>query len=163
MKGSQIAEDSKLSDTIMDFLIGIPLFDGLEGIELNIVAKHMNIVKVKEKDVLFKEGDRGDFICFVLDGIVDVIKESAQGSHVVIATLRKGRSIGEMSVIDDSPRSATARARSTASLLTLTKRSFDTILSNQPKIGIKILKGLARLLSLNLRKTSGLLADYMLS
>ena len=162
MKPSENAQVSKYQDIIIDFLIEIPLFDGMHAKELEIVAKHMNIIDIEKGGVLFKEGDKGDFICFVLEGRIDVIKESAHGGHVVIASLKRGRSIGEMSVIDDSPRSATAKARMQTSFLTLTKKSFDAILRDQPRIGIKILKGLARLLSLNLRKTSGLLADYML-
>jgi CRP-like cAMP-binding protein len=161
MKPAEHIQQGKLCHAIMDFLIHIPLFDGLRGLELSILARHMNVINIEKGGILFREGDRGDFICFVLDGIIDVIKESAQGGRVVIASLKKGRSIGEMSVIDDSPRSATARARSKASLLTLTKKSFDRILAEHPKIGIKVLKGLARLLSLNLRKTSGQLADYI--
>ena len=70
--------------------------------------------------------------------------------------------IGEMSVVDNFPRSATAKARTETSFLTLTQKNFDEILKNHPEIGIKILKGISRLLSLNLRKTSSRLADYLL-
>lgn len=80
----------------------------------------------------------------------------------MISSLHRGRSIGDMAVLDNFPRSATVRSRTKATLITLTRDSFETILDKHPRIGIKMLKGLARLLSLNLRKTSSRLADYML-
>jgi CRP/FNR family cyclic AMP-dependent transcriptional regulator len=81
---------------------------------------------------------------------------------VVISTLSKGRSIGEMSVIDKTPRSATVKAKTKATLVALSAEGFDLILDQYPKIGIKILKGISRLLSQNLRKTSSRLADHLL-
>ncbi|MBC8433381.1 MAG: cyclic nucleotide-binding domain-containing protein [Desulfobacterales bacterium] len=162
MKKTQSKSEKEIKETIIDSLIYSPLFDGLIENELKVVADHMDYSKIETGDILFREGDRGDSVCFVLEGVVDIIKESSPGSEVVIASLPKGRSIGEMSVIDNFPRSATAKARRETTLLTLTQKNFDEILKNNPEIGIKILKGISRLLSLNLRKTSSRLADYLL-
>ena len=149
--------------TIADFFMDIPLFSELKSHELGIVADHMNFFEIEEGEVLFKEGDQGDYVCFVLKGGLDVVKETgAPGETVTIATITRKRSIGEMSVIDNTTRSATAIARSKTSLVSLPRKSFDTILDRYPKTGIKILKGIARLLSMNMRKTSSRLADYML-
>jgi CRP-like cAMP-binding protein len=97
-----------------------------------------------------------------LEGEVDIIKESSPGGEVVLASLPKGRSIGEMSFVDNFPRSATAKASTETSFLALTQKTFDQILKNHPEIGIKILIGISRHLSLKLRKTSSRLADYLL-
>ena len=149
--------------TIADFIMDIPLFSELKSHELGIVADHMNFFEIEEGEVLFKEGDQGDYVCFVLKGGLDVVKETgAAGETVTIATITRKRSIGEMSVIDNTTRSATAIARSKTSLVSLPRKSFDTILDRYPKTGIKILKGIARLMSMNMRKTSSRLADYML-
>ncbi len=149
--------------TIADFIMDIPLFNELNSRELGIVADHMNFFEIEEGEVLFREGDQGDYVCFVLQGGLDVVKESgAPGEVVTIATISRKRSIGEMSVIDNTTRSATAIARSKTSLVSLPRTSFDTILDKHPKTGIKILKGIARLMSMNMRKTSSRLADYML-
>ncbi len=83
-------------------------------------------------------------------------------AFAALATLTKGRSIGEMAVIDDFPRSATVRARTKGTLVLLTRQGFEVILEQHPGIGVKILKGISRLLSQNLRKTSSRLVDYML-
>ncbi len=162
MKKTPSKSEREIKETIIDSLIYSPLFDGLRENELKVVADHMDYSEIEAGEIIFQEGDRGDSVCFVLEGTVDIIKGSSPGGEVVIASLPKGRSIGEMSVIDNFPRSATAKARTETSFLTLTQKNFDEILKNHPEIGVKILKGISRLLSLNLRKTSSRLADYLL-
>lgn len=150
---------SRLIDIVMD----IPFFEMLKADELAIVARHMNYFEIKKGEILFKEGDPGNSICFVISGALDIYKESSiPGKDVHIATITKNRSIGEMSVIDEYTRSATVAARGDTSIVSLTKSGFDTILQRNPTIGIAILKKIARLVSMNLRSTSSRLADSML-
>jgi CRP-like cAMP-binding protein len=152
----------KMASAIIDLLIQIPIFDSLDPSELQIAVKYMNVVETGVGEIVFREGDRGDFVCFVAQGTLDVIKASDTGRNVIISTLNKGRSIGEMSIMDNFPRSASVRSRTKATLVTLSRDSFQTIIEDHPRIGIKIMQGVARLLSLALRKTSSRLADYML-
>ena len=153
---------SPKTPSIIDFLIDLPLFDALQGTELTIIARHMNYFELEPGELLFREGDKGDSVCFVVNGALDVYKESAGGGDVVIATIPRRRSIGEMAIIDNTPRSATVKARTDTALVALTQKGFEQVLEEHPKIGIAILKGLSRLLSMNLRKTSSRLADYLL-
>ncbi len=162
MEGTKSATGVIMSQDSIDFLINIPIFDRLNAEELKIIAKYINLIEVSPGEIVFKEGDRGDYVCFVVDGTMDVLKKSETAESVVISTLPKGRSIGDMAVIDDYPRSATVKARTKATLAMLSQEKFNYILAEHSSIGVKILKGIARLLSLNLRKTSGRLADYML-
>lgn len=162
MKRAGNMSDVKGIEFIIDNIMYLPLFKTLKGVELDIVAKHLHFLEAEGGTVLFSEGDLGDYICFVIDGTIEIIKESKTGENVKIASLSRGMSIGEMSVIDNSPRSATAIVRGESSFLVLKKQGFDAILSDYPEIGIKIFRELSRLLSLNLRKTSSRLADYML-
>ena len=76
--------------------------------------------------------------------------------------MTRARSIGEMAVIDEFPRSATVKARTKSTLLTLSRDNFNYIVEGHSSVDVKILKGIASLLSMNLRKTSSRLADYML-
>ena len=152
-----------MSQAIIEFLIlNIPILGTLKDKELMVIEKYLNFIEMTAGEIVFAEGDRGDYVCFVVEGSLDVLKKSEVGEDIVISTLSKGRSIGEMAVIDDLPRSATVKARTKATLLTLSRENFDYVLAEHSAIGVKILKGIARLLSLNLRKTSSRLADYML-
>ena len=128
MKKTEIKQTSHITETFVDFLVELPLFDALKEKELKIVANYMTFFELGKGEVLFEEGDKGDCIYFVLDGIIDVIKESSPGSSVVIASLPRGHSIGEMSIIDNYARSATAKARTQSSFLILTEKSFEVII-----------------------------------
>lgn len=66
-------------------------------------------------------------------------------------TLARGQSVGEMSIIDKKPRSATVRAKTEVILLTLTSDDFEKILKDYSEISMKILKGLSLLMSKKLR------------
>ncbi len=161
VKEKEIRE-TNLSKAVIDLLIEIPMFDQIKSDDLKILARSMNFMDFQPREVIFSEGDKGDFVCFVTRGALDVVKKNEKGKEVVIATLGKGRSIGEMSIIDDFPRSATVRAKSQTTLLILTRKRFEEMLEQHPQIGVKLLKGIARFMSMNMRKTSSLLADYML-
>ncbi|MGD9249940.1 MAG: cyclic nucleotide-binding domain-containing protein [Desulfobacterales bacterium] len=155
--------DPDLSKAIVDFFLGIPIFSCMNAQEVGLVAKHMNVIELKPGETLFQEADRGNFMCFIAHGTLDVIKQpSGADQEIVITTLRKGQSIGEMSVIENLPRSATIKARDNAKLFILSQAAFDLVLAKHSHIGIKLLKGITILLSNNLRKTSSRLADYML-
>jgi len=161
VKEKEIPE-TNLSKAVIDLLIDIPMFDQIKSDDLKILARNMNFMDFQPREVIFTEGDKGDFVCFVTRGALDVVKKNEKGKDVVIATLGKGRSLGEMSIIDEFPRSATVKAKTQTTLLILTRKGFEQMLEQHPLLGVKLLKGIARLLSMNMRKTSSLLADYML-
>lgn len=163
MAGTKPGLNGKMSQAINEFLrLNIPIFSRLKDNELQVIEKYMNLVETNPEKILFQEGDKGDYICFILDGSLDVLKKSDAGDDILIATLSKGRSLGEMAVIDELPRSATVKARTRAILLTLSRENLNYILAEHSNIGVKILKGIARLVSLNLRKTSTALVENLL-
>ena len=151
-----------MSEAIEEVLINIPLFNGFTSNELKVVASRCTMLEVEKGELVFKEGDKGDYMCFVASGMFDVLKQSEAGKSAPITTLTRGRSIGEIALVDDYLRSATVRANKKSSLITLTKSNFEMILEHHPPVGIKLLKGLTRILSLSLRKTSSQLADALL-
>ncbi len=155
------APDDSLA-TMVDFLCAIPMFNGLKTSELRVIAGYMNSFEAEPGDAVFLEGELGDYVCFVAEGKLEVSKGSSDGTRRVLTTLQQGQSIGEMAVIDNAPRSATVIVAERARLLTLARQDFETLLQQHPAMGISILKGIARLLSQNLRRTSGLLAERML-
>jgi CRP-like cAMP-binding protein len=150
------------SQELVDFIINLPLFEFLEKDELHVVAERMYFLDLEPGEILFEEWDKADFVCFVEHGELDVTKKTGPDSSDVNATLRRGRSIGEMSIINNFPRSSTVIARTAVRLAVFPRQAFEDIMEAQVQIGIKILKGLANLLSVNLKKVSSRLADNML-
>jgi len=147
---------------LADFIINLPLFEFLEKDELDQVATRMHFQELGPGEILFNEWDRADFVCFIESGELDVTKKTGPDSFDVRATLRRGRSIGEMSIINNFPRSSTVIARSRVRLAVFQRDAFEEILKEKVDIGVNILKGLANLLSVNLQKASSRLEDNML-
>lgn len=147
---------------VIEQLINVPLFSTFNFNELCVVKKYVRIEQYKMGQNLFKEGDYGDFVGFLISGRLQVIKESKNGKATLMAELSKGRPVGEMSLLDETSRSATVKVVEDSTVVVLTKSNFEQILTNYPRIGIKIFKVLARLVSLNLRKSTSELADFMM-
>lgn len=143
-------------------LMRLPLFEKFAYDEMEIVGKIVSSYLFHAEEVLFQEGSHGGSMYFVVDGTLEVIRQNEEGKQVVIASLMPGQSVGEMAIIEGIVRSATVKAKTDGSLITLKREDFDTLLEEHPKIGVKILKGISCLLSKNLRKMSIEITNLML-
>lgn len=153
---------NNLSKEKIDFCADLPIFAELNPEQLKIITTHLTVSELDPGEILFRESDRGSFVCFIAEGALDVImKSDATGKNVVLSTLVSGQSIGEMSIIENMPRSATVKAQKKTTLIILSKSAFDLILERHSTIATILLKGISRLLSKHLRETSKKLADYM--
>lgn len=163
MKKNIVAEHelTENEEKTRNLILTLPLFDAFKSDELDILARHMNFAEILRGDHLFVEGDKGDFMCFVVRGLLDVLKKTSAGDYRVVARLGKGNTIGEMSIIDKSPRSATVVARQASVVIILTKKGFDILTEHYPIVGVTLLKKIMRLLSLNMRLTTSKLADKL--
>lgn len=150
-----------LQEAIINCLSGIAIFADLDGTELNIVSEHMHVSRFEPGDIVFSEGDPGDEVCFVVDGTLDVLKIQSGEVEKKIAIKAPGGSIGEMAVIGNFSRTATVKACTDTTLLTLSRRRFDQLCDEYPAIGVKILRSIARMLSLHLRDTSQELLEVL--
>ncbi|SHK50687.1 Cyclic nucleotide-binding domain-containing protein [Desulfatibacillum alkenivorans DSM 16219] len=154
--------NSMASQDILECLSVIPMFEDLTHEQMLAVSKQTLLLTVEAGETVFREGDKGDFVCFVAEGLLAVVKSLEGGKFAELTSLPQGSSIGEMAVIDDFPRSATVIARKPSQLITMTRSQFHRVVTENPEIGIKLLKGIARVLSMNLRKTSANLVQHML-
>ena len=143
-------------------LMRLPLFEKFAYDEMEIVGNIVSTYQFHAEEVLFQEGSHGGSMYFVVDGTLEVIRNNEEGKPVLIATLMPGQSVGEMAIIEGIVRSATVKAKTDGSLITLKREDFDTLLEEHPKIGVKFLKGISCLLSKNLRKMSVEIINLML-
>ena len=98
------------------------------------------IKKFKKNDVVFLEGDRGDFMYEIISGKVGVYADYGRAEQKLLATLGKEDFIGEMGMIEKKPRSATAVALENTEAAIVTSENFDKYLKEEPKKAIEILK-----------------------
>ncbi|MDX2506127.1 MAG: cyclic nucleotide-binding domain-containing protein [Gammaproteobacteria bacterium] len=138
----------------------IPIFNELNAEDTDILSQYLFPKDLAMGGLVCKEGQHGSFLSFVTTGKLEIAK-TLDGKEVIIATIDEGDTLGEMALIDGLTRSATVRACRPSTILILRRDDFNTLLEKHPEVGIKILKGIARLLSLNLRKASAQITAYM--
>lgn len=94
-------------------------------------------------ETIFREGDPGDLMYIILDGDVDILKSAVAGSSKVLSSLKKGEFFGEMALIDDHPRSASAVCKKDAKLLAMTDALLDSYIETNPDFAVKMIRNLA--------------------
>lgn len=123
--------------------------------EVEAIARFMSIHNYDKGQNIFKQGERQSYMAFIVDGRVDILKESLDDLEQIVVTLNPRTHFGEMAFVDDEPRSASATARDDVTLLVLSVDNFERILEQYPAIGIKMLRNIARMISQRLRMTTG--------
>ena len=145
----------------LEYLISeIPVFHDLDADDTQILSNYLFPKDLPMDGLVCKEGQHGSFLSFVTSGELEIVK-TLDNKEVVISKITTGDSLGEMALIDGLTRSATVRACKPSTILILRRDDFNTLLAKHPQVGIKILKGISRLLSLNLRKASAQITTFM--
>jgi CRP-like cAMP-binding protein len=85
-------------------------------------------------EVVFREGDRGDWLYVVLDGEVEVVRHVAGQGEVTLRRLGPGECFGEIALVTDAPRSATVRSRGAVDLLAVDRESFQALFASLPPL-----------------------------
>ncbi len=146
---------------IADLLDNLELFQGLFSYhELETLGRFMAFQTVTRREVIFHEGDPGDYMMILVEGRMEVSKSGDGGLHL-LSYEGRGRVLGEMALLDHEPRSATCVAATDCDLLTLNEEGMARLVQDYPGIAYKVVYLLAKLLSRRLRRTSGLLADFL--
>jgi NADH:ubiquinone reductase (H+-translocating) len=81
-------------------------------------------------EVIVRQGEPGDCMYVMIDGEVDVVQQQAEGGERVVATLTQGAWFGEMALFNEEPRSATVRTRTTVNVLSVDRRTFQTLVAH---------------------------------
>jgi len=137
-------------EEVRDFLIGVPLFGGLKKKEVSHLAKLMYKRQFKKGEVVFVEGDVGSAMYIVLEGRVSIIKSRGKTLKEV-ACLSSGSFFGEMALLTDEKRSATAKVTTKTTLLCFFKKDLDHILHKDPAVGLHLMRNLSSVLARRLK------------
>jgi CRP/FNR family transcriptional regulator, cyclic AMP receptor protein len=134
-------------------LQGIELFEGLSDSDLEQVIRICTEQRFHKGATIAKEGEVGNEMFVITDGFADVLLgERSNSSHRVVVSLGSGQIIGEMSLLDQGPRSASIRATSDPTVVQVIKREdFDTLCQKNTRIGYTVMRNLAVDLSFKLR------------
>ena len=139
-----------------DTLSHVDLFAGLEKKDLQLLAGACRERNYSAGSKLINQGDTGVGLYVITDGTVHITKETnPDKAELDLGTVGPGNVLGEMSLLDDLPRSANVTAVSEVTALLLPVWEFRTTLRSQPDIALKLLATLSR----RLRKAESHIRD----
>jgi CRP/FNR family cyclic AMP-dependent transcriptional regulator len=122
----------------------VPLFSDLAEPELGRFADIAREREYPKNSVILFEDDPGDALYIVSTGQVKVVLIGEDGREVILSVLGDGDFFGEMSLIDDEPRSAHVIAMKDSRLLVLRREDFQAELEREPRIALKLLRVLVQ-------------------
>jgi CRP-like cAMP-binding protein len=126
------------TDQKLELLKHTPLLAGLSRGDLETVGRLAEEVDVPAGQVLMREGDTGNEFFVIVSGYVRIDR-----GGTVVKTLGTGDFFGEISLVDEGPRSATATTDTPATLLVVSHREFHSLMDQFPSIRLCVLQCLA--------------------
>lgn len=126
-------------------LAAVPLFSGLEPAALDSLASVARLRQLAAGERLMRQGESGDEFYVLLQGSLRLTNRADGDSEpFTLGLLSPGDYLGEMALLDDLPRSATAEAVSASDLLVLAREDFRQLVRQHPEVALGLLKGMAR-------------------
>jgi CRP-like cAMP-binding protein len=133
----------------------VPFFANLNQSEAEILADRLVVRHFNQGQVIFHHGDPGGLLYIIIRGKVKITHSTLEGQEALLAILGIDDFFGELALLDDSPRSATAEAIEATDTLTLHREEFIRFITNNPKFSLHVLQALAR----NIRRLNSQLSD----
>jgi CRP/FNR family cyclic AMP-dependent transcriptional regulator len=134
----------------------LPIFSSLTDDEIKAVSEICSTQTFSANELVFSEGDPGNVLYLIVVGSVRIYTKITENVDKTLVTLRKGGLFGEMSVVSEDYRSATARAVEASELLAINQNDFKALLDKNPCAGKKILEFIVKVLADRLKNTTDL-------
>jgi CRP-like cAMP-binding protein len=126
----------------LELLRRVPLFAALTPAQSASIADAIVKKRFKRAEVVVEQGKKSDALYIILTGRARVMSTDSRGREVILATLHPGDYVGEMSMIDDEPHSATVRTEIQTDVLMLDRGSFARCLPENSSMSYNIMRGL---------------------
>jgi len=156
---SSIFRLSRQPESLADILRNIPLFADLTPKELKVLEEAVHRRTYQPGETVFVETEPGAGMYVIQSGHVDIIRHHKSETPLLLAELEHGEFFGEMALLGDTSRSATAIARERSELIGFFHPDLLEIIKLHPQIGAKIALGLSRTLAERLRYTNDQLRE----
>ena len=126
------------------FLKRVPLFSGLTDSQIERLAAGSVRRNFPRGRTIVAEGEPSQSLYVLLSGRAKVQRSDTEGKDVILSVLGSGECFGEMSLIDDAPRSASVITLESSDFISIAKDSFKSVLVSSPEISLRIMKGLVK-------------------
>jgi CRP-like cAMP-binding protein len=148
-------------EEVISFLLETPLFEDLDPTELAEMVQIMQVQRLREGQILFREGDPGDAWYVIFRGACVVTKDAAFGPARTLALLDPQSCFGEMAVLDGSARSAGVSVREDTTLFKFPREDFQSLLDAGSLSAYKLVAAMARVLTQRQRNLTQQLSEVM--
>ncbi len=138
----------------IEFLSKIDLFDGLAVANLRRVAEIGEIKSFARNEKLFEEGDKADSFYVILEGAIRISRFVPGMGEEALAVLKPHAYFGEMALIDNEPRSATALAHESCKVFAIHSKQLEDLIFVDRDLAYDVLWNFVRTLSKRLRATN---------
>ena len=128
----------------LELLRRVPLFAALTPTQSASIADAIIKKRFKRAEMVVEQGKKSDALYIILTGRARVMSTDSRGREVILATLQPGDYIGEMSLIDDEPHSATVRTEIQTDVLVLDREAFSRCLPENASMSYNIMRGLVQ-------------------
>ncbi len=152
-----VAAESTPAPETTEQLHRVPLLARLSSEDVRTLAAAGRLRRFKAGETIVREGEPGAGLFVILEGGARIVVSSQTGEEATVAHLGPGECIGEFSVLDGLPRSATAIATAPTSTISVSRDDFREWLSERPEAAFALLEEL----SLRLRRANQGLADHL--
>lgn len=139
----------------MALLNRVPFLSSLADEDREYLSARVRRRAYSRGETIFSKGDPGHSLFIVESGTVRIYIPGAQGTDLTLAVMGPGDSFGDMSLLDGSPRSASAAALTDAVLYSLERTDFTNLILTRPEAALAILTNVAR----RLRDTNQMASD----
>lgn len=156
-----ISDGGAMADRIAQMLEKSPLFLGFSLEDIRKLAAFMKLYRAEPGVSILREGEPGDYMMLLLEGRVDVLKRDRQKRQKHLGSIAAGETLGEMSMVDGEPRSASCVTLEPSVYAVLTRDMLARIVNDEPRLGAKLMVQLLEMLTQRLRESGVTLVDYL--
>jgi len=135
-----------------NLLLSIPPFENFSKSALKNFIQLIHHRSYAANEIIFAQGDPGIAIYIIQEGLIKIAKDDNQGNQYLLAEFTRGDFFGELALLDNDVRSASAIAVKDSKIAVIFKPDLDYFIRKNPTKGIEIISGIAKIISVRLRK-----------
>lgn len=128
----------------INFLSSVSIFKSLSQRELEEFSALWMPLQKEKNQTIFRKGDPGQTMYLIYEGVVEVNLHTENGEQITLTTLQKGDLFGELTLFDNSPRTATARVLDKTNLFEISRDKFLGFLKTHPEVSLAMLSMLGK-------------------
>src|SRR5215213_2792026 len=139
LKLASLGSGPEFKAELLAMLQGSDFFGDFAPQEIETLTQYVQAYRAAAGTVIFDEGDRGGFMCLVIDGGAEIYKHDQKHGKKRVGSIEPGKTVGEMALVDGEQRSATCICPQASTLVMLTREQFVRIIREHPALSVNIL------------------------